>query len=84
MTLGGTSRATQERRIIFFYGKGNENYELGEFFFVQHRIVSAVKRVDFVSERMSHIILRGYWCNMIVLNILAPSEEKSDVSRQFL
>jgi hypothetical protein len=30
---------------IFFYGKGNENYELGAFFFVHKRIVLAVKRV---------------------------------------
>jgi len=29
---------------------------------------------------MSHIILRGHWCNIIVLNADAPSEEKSDDS----
>jgi hypothetical protein len=54
---------------------------LGTRFFVNHRIVSAVKRVEFVSDRMSYIVLRGRWCNIIVLNVHARSEGKSDDSK---
>jgi hypothetical protein len=44
---------------------------------VHKRIVSAVKRVKFVSDRMSYITLRGPWCD-ILLNVHAPTEYKID------
>jgi hypothetical protein len=50
--------------------------------FLHHRIVSAVKRVEFVSDSLSYIILRGLCCNIIVLNLRAPSEEISDDSEE--
>jgi hypothetical protein len=57
----------------FFYGKGNEDHKLGTGFFVHKRIISAVKRVEFFSDRMSYIMLRGCWYNNIVLNVHAPT-----------
>jgi len=44
-------------------------------------MVSAVKRVEFVRDRVSYIVVRGHWCNIIVLNVHALSEEKSDDSK---
>ena len=48
---------------------------------MHHRIVSAVKRVEFVSDQMSYIVVKGRWCTINVLNVHAPSEEKSDDSK---
>jgi hypothetical protein len=59
---GGTEPAGE---YTFFYGKENENYELGTGLFIHKRIVSAVKWVEFVSVRMPYIILRGHWCNIL-------------------
>ena len=63
--LGGTKWAQYEQKII----KGNENHQLGTGFIVHHRTVSAVTRAEFVSDRVSYIVLRDYWCNIIVLNV---------------
>jgi hypothetical protein len=42
-----------------------------------------VKRVEFVNDRMSYIILRSYWFHIIVLNVHAPTEDKIDVKDSF-
>jgi hypothetical protein len=47
---GGTEPAGKYK---FFYGKGNENHELGTVFIVRKTNVVAVKRVVSVSDRMS-------------------------------
>jgi hypothetical protein len=54
---GGTEQAED---YTFFYGARNED-NLGTGFFVHKRIISAVRRVEFLSDRMSYIILGGPW-----------------------
>jgi hypothetical protein len=73
---GGTVRAgdymlsTEKKTKIF-------NWE--QEFFAHHRIKSAVKRVNFFSDRTSHIVLRGRWCSIIVSYVHGPTEEKGDI-----
>ena len=50
---------------------------IGNMFFVHHRIVSTVKRAEFVSDNMTYTVLRGRCFNAIFSNVHAPSEEKS-------
>jgi hypothetical protein len=45
---------------------------------VLKRIISAVTRVEFVSDKMSYIILRDRWCLVVFLNVHAPTEDKTD------
>jgi hypothetical protein len=54
----GTERAED---FTFFCGEGNEDRQLGTSFFVLKRIISVVRRVESVSDRMSYITLRGHW-----------------------
>jgi exonuclease III len=60
---GGIERAED---YTFFYGQGNGDHQLGTGFFVHKRIVPAVRRAEFSSDRMSYIILKRslvqYYC----------------------
>jgi hypothetical protein len=71
--------ALNRQRIIHFsMDRGTGNYQIGTGFFVHNRILSAVRTAQFISDRMSYIILRGHWCNIIVLNVHVPCEDKRD------
>jgi hypothetical protein len=59
--------------------EGDRNLFSETGLFVHNRIISAVIRVEFVSNRMSYIILKGRWCDIIVLNVHGSPEDKDDV-----
>ena len=59
--------------------EGHVNHELGTGFFF-HR--SAVKRVEFISDRVPCITLKGRWCHVIVANVLATSEKNVDCIKE--
>jgi len=66
--------------VYFYLWKGKRTPSIGNRIFVHHRIVSAVKGVEFIRDRKSYIVLRGRWCD-IVLNVPAKNEKKCDDSR---
>jgi hypothetical protein len=47
------------------------------FFFLHKGIISAVKRPELICDKISYLTLRGHWCDIIVLNVHAPTEAKS-------
>jgi hypothetical protein len=69
---GGTEQAED---YTSFHGQENGDHQLGTGFFVHKRIVSAVRGVEFISDRMSYIILRGRWSS-VVFKVHAPFEDK--------
>ena len=64
---------------VFSTGKEIKQFDL-EQEFVHRRIASAVNKVDFVTDRLLYIVLRGRWRSIIVVNVHVLSEEKSDKS----
>ena len=61
----------------FFYGKRKQKSSIGNRIFCTQNSI----RVGFVSSTMLCIVLRVRWCNIIVLNVRATSEEESDNSK---
>jgi hypothetical protein len=75
---GGTEPAGE---YTFFYGKGNEKHELGTgVFCASYRQLRGLSLLVIGCHIYIYIyiILRGRWCHIIVLNVHAPTEDKTD------
>jgi hypothetical protein len=83
-SYGRAVASYQQGNTHFSMERGNENHELSIGFFVHKRIISAVKRVEFINDRMSYIILRGRWFHIIVLNVHASTRDKNDGNTHIL
>ena len=57
---------------------------MGTCFFVHRRIMSAVKKVEYISDLVSCVLMLCRWCDIIVLNVHAPSEDKDDYIKDSL
>jgi hypothetical protein len=78
--LGGGRQYRHGKSRGLYSCIGNErNHQLGTERFVYHGTISAVNRVDLVSD--VRIDVRGRWFNIFVLDVHAPSEKKIDDSR---
>jgi hypothetical protein len=75
----GTMRAEDYN---FFCGNVNKNHQVGSEFLVHHRIVSTVKRGEYVSDRMSYILsLREVAGVILLFYVHASIEEKSNYKK---
>ena len=63
--------------LFFLFPFVSVHFFLGTLHY-KEAIHKLLKRVEFVGGRVSCIVLRDHWINTIVLNVHAPSEKKSD------
>ena len=74
--MGRTKGHSKSRGLYAFLWKLKGKSSIGNRIFVRHRILSANKRVEFASDRMPLIVLRGLLCYIIFMNVHETSKEK--------
>lgn len=53
----------------------------GEGFIIHNKIVPFLKKIEFVSDRLSNVIIT-YYCNVVLVNVQATTEDKKDFIRK--
>ncbi|XP_018339777.1 PREDICTED: craniofacial development protein 2-like [Trachymyrmex septentrionalis] len=57
------------------YG-GSEIHSLGIGFMINRKILSAVKDIKFINERLGLLVVQGRWYKIAIINVHAPTEDK--------
>lgn len=68
----------QGRNYIIFYSGSSEKHAFGTAFVVPSRLKQAVMDFQPINERLCKLRLRGKKCHMTLINVHAPTEEKSE------
>jgi len=68
------------RQLYFFNGKGNEYHQLESDFSYSTDYCQQLRQRSLLVIGC-RIVQRGRWCKIIILKVYAPSEERSDVSK---
>jgi hypothetical protein len=63
----GEGRHWTGRRLYIYLWNREWRSSVRDSSFLYKKIISAVRRVEFLGDRMSYIILRGRWCSILAL-----------------
>jgi hypothetical protein len=74
---------SQQMIIHFSMEMGTLYNEFVTVLFAYKEIISTFKRTGSISGRISCIKLRGRWCDVIVLNVNAPTHKSNDTKENF-
>ena len=67
----------RQGKYTFYYG-GTQSHNFGTGFRMKNSILSAVQNIEFVNERLSYVTIRTRWCNTVLINVHAPTDEADD------
>ncbi|PSN40818.1 hypothetical protein C0J52_15311 [Blattella germanica] len=76
--LDRTGEGSQESGKFTLYYGGATKPEFGTGFLVRRNILSAIRDIKFVSDRISYIILKGKRHDFIIVNVYDPTEASDD------
>jgi hypothetical protein len=67
----------------FFYGTVSVNHHKRTGFYVHITNISATKRVEFVSDRISCNKLKGLWCDILHTKHASTDNKDDDIKESF-